>query len=375
MTHSAQLVTRDAAPVAEPVSGDRARWGALLELVAEWLAEHAGHSRTTYADAIGYPHHPVTGQPRDVSALRNGVAFLPWCAAAGVHPLTDVKRIHVLAWIEALGITPHPVTDKLLGKSTRAQMVSAVSSFFTWATQEGHVAANPVQVNRRKLKISTAGDTSPTRSLSRAEVAALQRAADTDRLQRQRLRSSAIIAVLFDVGLRVSELCTLTTADMGVMQGHRVLWLTLKGGRRHVVEMPAPVAERVDAYLASRSGLETRPVVRGQSGGSAAAPLFTTSTGKPLARSEVLRLVKRLAEAAGLDRPQEVHPHVARHSWITTARELGIEPSVIQEHVGHVDGKTTARYGKHALNVANSPARAVAAAYEQAAGATSPATV
>lgn len=345
-------------------SAQAAEWERALEYVREWLATHAGNSRVGYADALGYPLHPETGARRDVSRLRNGVAWLPWCAAHGVPPLHATRR-HVLAWIEAIAKTPHPRSGRLLSKTSRAHMVSAVSSFYTYTTQDGHTAANPVQINRKKLGLATAADTSPTRSLTRDEVAALQQAADADRITAQRPRSSALIAVLFEVGLRVSELVGLRLADMGVMQGARVLWLTLKGSRRHVVVLPADAAGRVDAYLGTRTDLDTRPAVPGAVNPSS-PPLFATATGKPVQRSEVLRLVRRLAKQAGLASPDTIHPHTARHTWITTAREVGIEPSVIQDHVGHVDGKTTARYGRHALSVADSPVGKVADAYARA---------
>lgn len=352
------LIPTDTTPVRSP---DGERWDNALGLVGQWLTEQSTATRLTYADAVGYPYHPVTGSWRDTSELRNGVAWLPWCAHQSLH-LLDATRQDVLAWLEVAEHAPHPMTGKLLSKGSRAQMVSAVSSFYKWAVQEGHTEVQPVQINRQKKGLNTSKDASPTHSLDRTEVARLQEAADHDPVREVRARTSALIATLFSVGLRASELCNLDLADMAVMQGQRVLWLVLKGGKRHVVPLPGYAAERVDAYLAQRSDLTTLPAVRGQTGGDR-RPLFATASGGRMQRSEVLRLTKRIAVLAGLDDPNSVHPHVARHSWITTARELGIEPSVIQEHVGHVDGKTTARYGKHALNVANSPASRVADAY------------
>ena len=341
--------------------GGADQWQRTLDLVTEWLGEHRGNSRTTYADAIGYPVNVTTGQRRDVSTLRNGVAWLPWCLVHQVDPL-DARRKHVVAWINALDTTPHPNTGRMLAKGTRSQMVAVVSALYRWLVQEGHAEVNPVQVNRKKMGVSTAGDASPTRSLTGEEVTLLQLAADRDRIASVRLRSSAIVATLFGIGMRVSELVGLDLDELKVMQGRRAIPIRLKGGRIHWVAVPDAAIPRIDAYLASRADLEKRPAMRGQVN-SATRPLFVTGRGNRMHRTEVNTLLRRLARDAGLVEPDTIHPHVARHSWITKAREEGVAASDIQQHVGHVSEQTTARYGQHALNLERSPVNIVANSY------------
>lgn len=75
-------------------------------------------------------------------------------------------------------------------------------------------------------------------------------------------------------------------------------------------------------------------------------------------------LSKRIATLAGLDDPQSVHPHVARHTYITEARRQGYAGDVIQHSVGHANIEQTDKYGKHIINIEKSPAYGVAAAFE-----------
>lgn len=333
---------------------DQERWDAALRLVGEWLMEHSGNTRIAYADCIGWPYLS-DGTWRGYHAVRQGVTWLNWCHNAGVH-LFDAKRLHVLAWIEQF-----PTVN--LSKRSRIQMVSTTSSFYKWAMQDGHTELNPVaMINRRKKQLQVSGDPSSTRSLSAEETQAMIAAADHDPVQAVRLRTSAIIALLFCVGPRVGEICQATLSDMRVQDGRRVLLREVKGGKRHLFALPPEVCTRIDVYLAARNDLNRLPVRRGADLASA-TPLFVTAKGKPFNRREVLTLVKRVARLAGLDDPDGIHPHVARHTFITEARRLGYAGDEIQRAVGHANLAQTDKYGIHVINLEKSPAYGVAARF------------
>lgn len=345
------LVPVEALPVSNP---DADRWTDGLGLVGQWLAETRGNTRITYADAIGFPYHPTTGTYRDTSVLRNGVTWLAWCARNGVH-LLDADRQHVVTWANALRSTPHPKTGELLSHMTSAHTFTAASAFYVWAMKAGHATRNPMSlIDRKKLGVDIPKEPSPTRSLSRREVALLQQAADNDPVESVRLRSSALVATLFRLGMRVSELCNLRTSDIERTGGVRVAWVTLKGERRHPYKLPREVNERLDRYLSSR-GVSATVAVRGQLGGTS-YPVFATGNGAAMGRKEVDALLKRLAKRAGLDDPASVTPHVGRHSLITALREAKVADDKIQRFVGHKHAETTDRYGHHVLDLVNSPA-------------------
>lgn len=355
----------DPVPVVQaPVpSVDQERWQQGIQLVGEWLAGYAGNTRVTYADAIGFPLRPGTWEWRGYATLRQGVTWLAWCHLNCVH-LFDASRLQVLAWLDVVHASRDPINGEPLSKRAKAQMVSAASSFYTWAIEEGHTERSPIAFNRARQGLNTGKDNSPTRSLSRAEVKQLLQAADADPVQSSRLRTAAIIWLLFEVGPRVTEgICKPTLADMYVQDGRRVLHTVLKGNKDHLYPLPPGVCDRIDAYLASRRGLNRLPALRSQAGTST-TPLFATSTGKPITRFNVLLLVKRIAELARLDEPHKVHPHVGRHSWATEARRQGNASGEIQKHFGHAYESTSARYGTHILDLERSPVHGVAAAFE-----------
>lgn len=336
------------------------RWAAGLKLVEAWLMEQSGNTRAAYSSGIGWPYRP-NGTWRGYATTRNGQSWLNWCHHAGVH-LLDAERVHILAWIDDFTASRSP-NGQALSKRSRAQLVSTVSSFYKWAMYSGHTKFNPVAlVDRRKKQLNASKDPSPTRSLTVDETQAMLAAADRDPVQAVRLRTSTIIAFLFCIGLRVGELCKATLGDMRVQDGHRVLYVELKGSKPHFFVLPPEVCTRVDAYLASREDITRLPALRSR-GTASTTPLIATSTGKPLGRGEVRTLVKRVARLAGLDDPHSVYPHVARHTFITEARRLGYAGDSIQHHVGHADVSSTDRYGMHVINLEKSPAYGVAEAF------------
>lgn len=354
------LVPVDTTPVRSP---DGERWTESLGMVGLWLAEAKGNTRSTYADAIGYPFHPKTGTFRDTSTLRNGATWLSWCAANGVH-LLDAGRGHVVEWTEDLREAPHPETGELLGHSTRAHCFTVAASLYRWAVESGETTLNPLLlVNRKKLGVDLPKNDSPTRSLSKQEVARLQHAADHDPVESVRLRSAALVALLYRLGMRVSELINSDTGDIERTGGVRVLWVTLKGGRRHAYKIPMEVGTRLDRYLAAR-GVGTTVAVRGQAGGTS-VPLFVTASGARMDRGDITELLQRLAGVGEIEESKSVTPHTARHSLITALRQAGVPDDKIRRFVGHLYASTTDRYGHHVLDLVNSPADIADELFEQ----------
>ncbi|WP_372672677.1 tyrosine-type recombinase/integrase [Amycolatopsis kentuckyensis] len=358
-----ELVRAEAVPAqVRDEAGDR--WQRELAIVGAWLKEVGGDTKATYRDAIGYPYDQYETW-RDTSRLRNGVTWLTWCARNGVH-LFEAKRVHVVEWAQALNDTPHPETGLPLPHSTRGHTFTAASAFYTWAMQAGLTEMNPMAlVNRKNLKVDMPrGTKSTTRSLTREEVGALLAAADKDPAADVALRTSAMIWFLFACAPRVTEMITLRVNKIRRTHGVRVVDLVLKGDRVHTLTVPPEAYERLERYLESR-GIGSAIALRG----TASAPplLFVTSTGKPLARSAVNATLERIARLAGIEEPETVTSHVARHTVITEGRRQGLSDEELQALIGHLQKETTGRYGNQFFDPASSPGLAIASSFSEAA--------
>ena len=124
-----------------------------------------------------------------------------------------------------------------------------------------------------------------------------------------------------DTGLRVGELCDLTTQD--VLWQHRQLRVRGKGGpygKKSKLRV-ATMSRRVRALL------EHHPALQKQF---------------PVKKQRAQDLVKQVANRAGLTK--EVTPHVLRHTFAATALQKGISLATVQKILGRDRLQTTANY-------------------------------
>jgi integrase/recombinase XerD len=146
------------------------------------------------------------------------------------------------------------------------------------------------------------------------------------------IRDRAILELLYDCGLRVSELTGLDTdrVDLPKLQV-RVIG---KGNRERRVPMTEEARERLHRYMAGprREWTAKQPT----------AAVFVSQRGKRLARESVYRLVHAWAQAAGLS--EQVTPHTFRHSFATHLLEGGADLRVVQTLLGHASISTTQLY-------------------------------
>ncbi len=290
--------------------------------------------------------------PNTREAYRRDVAsWLVWCRIRELEPLS-ATFVHVNAYARQLESTSDPRTGKALTPTTVARMLSGLSSWYGFLFKLGAIAANPVsgadrpRVNR---------DHSGTVGLTGPEVDALLAAAEAAG-GAARIRNQAVIAILADLGLRVGEVVGLNIEDLGYERGHRSVRFTGKGGQpRRRALTPASTAA-VETYLLQRAATTGVPVDQ------LSGPLFVTASGARLDRHAVFRLVRRLAEAAGIPAWARLSPHSLRHAFATAAREEGVPLEDVQDAMGHADPRTTRRYDRDRHNLDRDPSYAIWAA-------------
>jgi integrase len=313
------------------------------QLVVRWLTtKRSAHTRFNYGLDLGVrilrPGAETIGEPRPAKAPD----WLTFCGSAGIHPLGGVRQEHVALWargMEAAGLSAPTVARKL----------AAVSSWYAWLKRQGYVAENPADGLPRP---EVDPDTSKTPGLTREQALAILAAADGGRGASP--RNAALAALLLFTGARVSEVCGAVTADISMDRGHRVLWVTRKGGVRQALVMPPPVITRLDAYLATRPDTSL-PAVRGHA--SAPRRVFVTSTGKPMRPADVWGLMRRLGRAAGLpaELVSRMGAHSMRHSFATLYLDAGGNLVDLQDAMGHKDPRTTRRYDRSRSRLDRSP--------------------
>ena len=166
---------------------------------------------------------------------------------------------------------------------------------------------------------------SPTLGLTHLQLEALLTAA---RLSPNRY-DFALVCLLGLLGLRIFEATGLNIADLGEEHGHRVLRVLGKGGKTVLVPLPPAVGRALDHAIGDRAA---GPILL-----NSRAPGWTGT--RPPAGS-----------APSQRRPgcgcRRLHPHMLRHTYVTTMLDAGVDLRDVQIAARHADPRTTMRYDR-----------------------------
>jgi integrase/recombinase XerD len=140
------------------------------------------------------------------------------------------------------------------------------------------------------------------------------------------------------LGLRIFEATGANVGDLGEEHGHRVLRGCGKGTKVVLVPLPQAVGRAIG------------PVV----GAPSAGPILLNSRGARMDRHAATRRLRRLAEAAAvpLSRP---HPHMLRHTLVTTMLDAGVDLRDVQIAARRADPRTAMRYDRARKNLDRHP--------------------
>ncbi len=135
--------------------------------------------------------------------------------------------------------------------------------------------------------------------------------------------------LLYNTGLRVSELCGLNRDDVLLPEeGWGMLQVVGKGRRLRRLPINRPAADALLAYLADRDDADPA--------------LFLNRSGNRFSVRGIALLVNRYLEAAGIT--DRSGPHVLRHTFATHALHARPNLRAVQELLGHSWVTTTQRY-------------------------------
>ena len=234
--------------------------------------------------------------------------------SGGSASCPDEQEIFLyLAWLRSRGNTGR----------TLARRLSALRAFFAFAVEEGALKANPaLLLENPKLPQHL------PEVLSREEMEKLLALPDMD--EKSGRRDRCMLEMLYAAGLRVSELCNLSVADLDLQRG--LVRIFGKGAKERLVPLHDMIQALLDDYLRS-----WRPLF--SPGGN---QLFVNRSGRALSRQYIWKMVKKYTLLAGIRRA--VSPHTFRHSFATHLLEGGADLRAVQLLLGHADISATEIY-------------------------------
>jgi integrase/recombinase XerD len=159
-------------------------------------------------------------------------------------------------------------------------------------------------------------------------------AADAQSIPRLQYRDKAIVAMLFDTGVRAQELCDLTLENLHLAAAHSYIRVDGKGRKEREVGLGRQSALAVSRYLS-----RARPE-------SSLGVVFLTDDKKKMTPNGIDRMLYRLRDAAGSQHFNgvRVSAHTMRHSFAVHYLEQGGDLYKLSRLMGHESINTTARY-------------------------------
>lgn len=214
-----------------------------------------------------------------------------------------------------------------LADATRAKIISAIKSLYSFAHHVGYLQYNVAGV----IEAPVVRNRLSERILTESEVITM---IALEKNPRDRL----ILRVLYIAGLRVSELVGLRWQDLTARDnGRGQISVFGKGRKTRVILLPETLWAELTAHR-ERTGeaMLEQPVFAGR--------LFKKRPGEvpPLTTSQAWRIVKRAAARAGLTK--KVSPHWMRHAHASHALDRGCQIHLLSDCLGHASLGVTSRY-------------------------------
>ncbi|WP_340066709.1 site-specific tyrosine recombinase XerD [Ascidiimonas aurantiaca] len=261
----------------------------------------------------GLANNTVKGYERDIRKL---IDFLE-TQSITQNPITIAEN-NIRLFIHDIALHHNP--------KTQARIISGMRSFFNYLIFEDYRTSNPMELIEAPKTPRNLPDT-----LSVEEIDKLITTVDLSKPEGERNR--ALLETLYGCGLRVSELISLRISDIYFEEGF--LKVTGKGNKQRLVPLGNITQKYISIYLK-----ELRPHVPIQKGFEDI--LFLNRNGKMLSRAMIFKIVKELAQKAGIRK--KISPHTFRHSFASHLLENGADLRAIQQMLGHKSITTTEIY-------------------------------
>jgi site-specific recombinase XerD len=300
------------------------RRGATIErAIADYLLDHAGGN-----------HSPKTLEWHH-TALTLMRAYLE--EECKITLVEDIDAPELNGWLAHLRTAPGS-RGKPRSERTIQTYARSARAFFHWLVRRELIVRNPFdrvtfpKVGKPLIQTIDADE------FERLLLACTPPHESGPIAERAAVRNRAILWVLYDTGIRVSELCGLRLADFD--RKHGVLTVTGKGSKERRIALGSNCLRNLLYYLDKHRPDEEELADWGSAGED---HVFLSETRLPLTKNGVTLLFKRIRERAGIT-DKRISPHIFRHSFAIRYLVLGNDPFSLQELLGHEDMTTVKNY-------------------------------
>jgi len=214
--------------------------------------------------------------------------------------------------------------SKGLGSKSLARMISSWRGFFNFLSNQLNFTHNPalnIKAPKDKKKLP--------QTLTIEQTIKLVDIKDKTYLG---IRDHAILELFYSSGLRLSELVNLKFNDINFSD--ETLSVTGKGNKTRIVPIGKNAIGAIKEWLGERHKTKNND--------SENSFVFLNQHGKPLTARSIQYRLKYWAIKQGI--PENIHPHLLRHSFASHVLQSSQDLRAVQELLGHANISTTQIY-------------------------------
>jgi site-specific recombinase XerD len=255
-----------------------------------------------------------------------------------IHHPGEIKSFHFQLYRDYL-------IEKGLASATVNRRLVCIRSFIKWAVAARLMDHNPLDT----IKLPKVQTESPTVAFDDDEVLRMINAPDikTHKGRTHRL----IMVMLFNLGLRRSELINIKLYQFFEDRGHTVLRIHGKGDKVRLVPINTSVRKEIEFYI---QALKEQAVDLGGNDYLLQTEI-TKRNDRPMDGSTIYRVIERYARSVGINKA--VSPHSCRATVISHLLDTKNAPiRDVATFAGHANITTTERYDKRRKNLDKSAA-------------------
>ena len=235
-----------------------------------------------------------------------------------ISSIDDVKPSHIkrfLAMMDDAGRKPQYIND----------LLKVYKTFFNYLESEGHIESSPAKRIRNmklpKLKLRTFTEKNIMDMINYYNGRSFIE-----------IRNRAMIAMMFDTGVRLSELMELVETQIH----EESIVIYGKGAKERVVPVSPFLSKALLRYTRARESFFRNSLHDKE--------FFLSRTGKKLTAEAVAKMLKKAAKAVGVSEDIRVSPHTCRHTFAHLNLKNGIDLYTLSRLLGHESVSITQRY-------------------------------
>lgn len=237
-------------------------------------------------------------------------------------PVTDINAITpdtIKSHIATLHQSYKPKTVK--------RKIASLKAFFSYLEENDIIPASPfLKIHTRFREPLQLPRTIPLSTIEKllSTIYSYHRTAKTYYSRRSSLQAIAVIELLFATGIRISELCSIRTEDIDLINAS--LKINGKGKKERLL------------HIGNSACIEALSDYHREFG----SEISSSGLFFPISDQVVRRMIRKYSKLAGIEK--HITPHMFRHTFATSLLEADVDIRYIQEFLGHSSISVTEIY-------------------------------